>query len=194
MAAAAQPGPFQTYLLAQTLQRGWRRTVPAALAPLLSDGPIILATVGFLQHIPTSFQRALSVAGGLFILYLAFGSATAWYTGAPRTDAASTADRQSVLRAALMNALSPGPYVYWSLVTGPILVTGWHETPLHGAAFLASFYVAIVTTLAVLIVAFGATQRLGPTYHRRLLGLSALALAGFGALQLWRGLSGDHAG
>jgi threonine/homoserine/homoserine lactone efflux protein len=40
-AAGAQPGPLQTYIISQTLLRGWSRTLPAALAPLISDGPII---------------------------------------------------------------------------------------------------------------------------------------------------------
>jgi threonine/homoserine/homoserine lactone efflux protein len=44
-AAVVQPGPFQTYLMSQALNHGWRRTLPAALAPLISDGPIILLTL-----------------------------------------------------------------------------------------------------------------------------------------------------
>ena len=40
-AAAVQPGPFQTYVIAQTLNSAWRNTLPAAFAPLISDGPII---------------------------------------------------------------------------------------------------------------------------------------------------------
>jgi len=40
-AAAVQPGPFQTYLISSTLTRGWRRTLPVVLAPLLSDVPVI---------------------------------------------------------------------------------------------------------------------------------------------------------
>ena len=35
-AAAVQPGPFQTFLIAETLARGWRRTLPACLGPLYS--------------------------------------------------------------------------------------------------------------------------------------------------------------
>jgi threonine/homoserine/homoserine lactone efflux protein len=49
-AAAVQPGPFQTYLIASTMTRGWRRTAPAVLAPLLSDIPII-AIVMFLARV-----------------------------------------------------------------------------------------------------------------------------------------------
>jgi threonine/homoserine/homoserine lactone efflux protein len=52
LAAAAQPGPFQTYLISQALIKGWRRTVPAALAPLVSDGPIIALCLLVLSQLP----------------------------------------------------------------------------------------------------------------------------------------------
>ena len=48
--AAVQPGPFQTFVLAQALNRGWRRALPMALAPLLSDGPIITLMLLVLTH------------------------------------------------------------------------------------------------------------------------------------------------
>ena len=41
-AAAVQPGPLQTYIVSQTLTKGWKRTLPAMFAPVLSDGPIII--------------------------------------------------------------------------------------------------------------------------------------------------------
>ncbi len=59
LAAAAQPGPFQAYLLSQTLRNGWRATLPAALAPLISDGPIILITFLLLSRMPAWLQRGL---------------------------------------------------------------------------------------------------------------------------------------
>lgn len=193
-AAAVQPGPFQAYLLSQTLSRGWRRTLPAAFAPLISDGPIILVTVGLLSQVPEWFQRFLFIAGGLFILYLAYAAGVAWRSFDPRRELIAAPSRQSVMRAAMMNALNPGPYLFWSLVTGPILLAGWHEAPAHGVGFLLSFYAAIVLSLGAIIVVFGTAQRLGPKFHRALLGVSAIALTGFGLYQLWRGLSGGQAG
>ena len=50
-AAGAQPGPFQTYLITQSLANGWRKTLIAAFAPLISDGPIILFTIFILKQI-----------------------------------------------------------------------------------------------------------------------------------------------
>ena len=77
-AAAIQPGPFQTYIIAQTLTRGWKPTLPAALAPLISDGPIIALCLLVLSQVPIWFQRFLYIAGGLFILYLAYGAYKSW--------------------------------------------------------------------------------------------------------------------
>ncbi len=77
-AAAVQPGPFQTYLISQTLNRGWRHTLPAALAPLVSDGPIIIISLAILSQVPPWFERIISLAGGLFILFLAYNALIAW--------------------------------------------------------------------------------------------------------------------
>jgi threonine/homoserine/homoserine lactone efflux protein len=69
-AAAVQPGPFQTYLISQTLTKGWQRTLPGAFAPLISDGPIITLCLLVLSQVPLWLQRFLYIAGGLFVLYL----------------------------------------------------------------------------------------------------------------------------
>ena len=187
-AAAVQPGPFQAYLISQTLSNGWRRTLPAALAPLISDGPIILLTLVVLSHVPVWFQRFLYIAGGLFILYLAYSAFVAWRNFDEAGVVTHSASRQSAVRAAMMNALSPGPYLYWSLVTGPILLAGWRKAPVNGVGFLVSFYAAIVLSLIAIIVVFGTARRFGPKVNRVLVGVSAIALAGFGMYQLWLGL------
>ncbi len=190
LAAAAQPGPFQTYLVSQTLLKGWQRTLPAAFAPLISDGPIILLCLFVLSQVPDWMQRILYFAGGLFILYLTFGAYKAWRDFNPSLPAPEAGTQQSVLKAALMNVLNPNPYIYWTLVTGPILLRGWRETPLHGVGFLAGFYVTIVLSLMGIILVFGTAQRFGPKVNRALLGVSAVALLCFGAYQLWLGAVG----
>ena len=74
LTAAAQPGPFQAYIISESLSRGWRRALPAALAPLLSDGPIILIAILLLTRLPAGWERILNLLGGLFVLYLAWGA------------------------------------------------------------------------------------------------------------------------
>jgi threonine/homoserine/homoserine lactone efflux protein len=190
LAAAAQPGPFQTYIVSQTLSQGWRRTLPAALAPLVSDGPIILVSLVVLSRVPAWFQRFLYLTGGLFILYLAYVTFLTWRHFKNGKEDTAPTNRLSVFRAALTNAMSPGPYIYWSLVMGPILLVGWREAPAKGIGFIASFYCALILSLAAIILAFGTARRLGPKVNRSLLAISAAALFFFGLYQLWRGFTG----
>ena len=188
-AAAVQPGPFQTYIISQSLTRGWQRTLPAALAPLVSDGPIIALCLLVLSQVPIWFQRVLYIAGGLFILYLAYGAYRSWRNFDTHLSSPESGTQQSVLKAALMNTLSPGPYIFWSLVTGPILLKGWRETPIYGIGFLAGFYITIVVSLGAIILVFGTAQKLGPDFNRMLIGISAVMLFCFGLYQLWLGVN-----
>jgi threonine/homoserine/homoserine lactone efflux protein len=190
LAAAVQPGPFQTYIIAQTLNHGWRSTLPAALAPLVSDGPIIVLVLLVLSQVPAWMQRFLYVASGLFVLYLAAKAFMGWRDFGTAGVAAAPSSRQSVFRAAIMNVLSPGPYIYWSLVTGPVLLTGWREAPAKGVAFLVGFYGAMILSLSGIIILFGTARHLGPKVNRALLGMSVVALVCFALYQLWLGVCG----
>lgn len=187
-AAAMQPGPFQTYLISQTLTKGWKRTLPASLAPLISDGPIIALCLLVLSQVPAWLGRFLYVGGGLFVLYLAYSAYRSWKKFDPNLPSVENRTQQNVLKAALINMLNPNPYIFWSLVMGPILLAGWHEAPAYGLGFLAGFYVTMVLGLCATILVFGFARRLGPKVNRLLLGASAIALFCFGLFQLWKGI------
>jgi threonine/homoserine/homoserine lactone efflux protein len=189
-AAAVQPGPFQTYIISQTLDRGWQNTLPAAFAPLISDGPIIALVLLVLSQVPEWIQRFLYIASGLFILYLAVNAFRAWRNFGSVDAAMMPSRQQSLLRAAVMNVLSPGPYIFWSLVTGPILLAGWRQAPANGIGFLVGFYVAMIASLAGIIILFGTARHLGPKVNRAMLGMSVAALACFGLYQLRLGVLG----
>jgi threonine/homoserine/homoserine lactone efflux protein len=189
LAAASQPGPFQTYIISQTLTRGWKRTLPAALAPLVSDGPIILVCLFVLSQVPAWLQKFLYIAGGLFIVYLAYGTYRSWKNFDSQILQPESTGGQSVLKAAMMNALNPNPYIFWTLVTGPILLKGWHEAPVNGMGFLAGFYATMIGSLAGIILVFGLASRFGPRVNKMLLAVSAAALFCFGLYQLWLGIA-----
>ena len=189
LSATASPGPFQAFIIAQSIKNGWRRTLPASLAPLLSDGPIIALILLVLVNLPADLVRAIRIVGALFILYLAFQSFQAFRRFQEEQVTRAQATRQSLGQAVVMNFLSPGPYLFWSLIGGPTLLSGWQQAPGYALAFLVGFYLAMVGGLALLISLFGASQRLGPRVSRALLGISAAAMFGFGLYQLWHGIA-----
>ena len=190
-AAAVQPGPFQTYLISQTLTKGWKRSLLIAFSPLVSDGPIIALCLFVLNQVPLWLQRILYIAGGLFVLYLAYGAYKSWRYFDSNVISAELGDQRSILKGALMIMISPGPYIYWSLVTGPILLRGWRESPLMGLGFLVGFYVTVTLGLIAIILLFGKARELGPKVNRVLIGISAIALFCFGLYQLWLGIVGN---
>src|SRR5512142_1306653 len=139
-AAAIQPGPLQAYLLSSVAQHGWKRTLPGALSPVLSDAPIILAALFLLTRLPDGAARLLQAAGGLLLLYFAWHGYLDWRRGpAPELAETGRASR-TLLEAIGVNLLNPSPWLGWSLVMGPALLAAWQASPATGIAFLVSFY------------------------------------------------------
>jgi threonine/homoserine/homoserine lactone efflux protein len=181
-AAAIQPGPLQAYLLSSVVRRGWRRTLPASLAPLLSDGPIIVVALILLSRIPESFQTIVRAAGGLLLLYLAW-TGFRQSSASPDSEQAESVPR-TLFQAVVVNLLNPNPYLGWSLVLGPAVMDAWRHDPAYAVALIAAFYSTLVIGLAGTIFLFGSTNRLGPRGRRWLELISAGILAALGIYQL----------
>lgn len=186
-AAAVQPGPLQTFLISRTLDHGWRQTLPAACAPLISDIPIVILVLLILNNVPLWVENVLHFAGGFFVLFLAWGAFKSFRNYSLQPTAPLKSARRNFIDAVVVNLLNPNPYLAWSLVMGPLFWQGWREAPGHGIGLLAGFYGAVVLTTAGIILLFATVRRFGPKVSRILLGISAVALAGFGCYQLWLG-------
>ena len=84
--AAATPGPFQTFIISENQKGGLHQSLPITLAPLLTDLPIILVSLFFLDHIPDNFLKIINIFGGLFVLYLAWSAWRDWRAGPDNLD------------------------------------------------------------------------------------------------------------
>ena len=182
-AAVVQPGPLQAYLLSQVAARGWWRTLPAALAPLLSDIPIALLVLLVLGRLSVGAQQILRAAGGVLLLYLAWSTYRQWRRPS-QPNAGSAGTPRTVAQAVLVNLLNPNPYLGWALVLGPNAVAAWRHSPAQAIALIVAFYTVLVAGLAVFIVVAGSARFLGAAGQRLLLLLSAAALAALGVYQL----------
>jgi threonine/homoserine/homoserine lactone efflux protein len=187
-AAAVQPGPLQAYLLSRVAAIGWRRTLPAALSPLLSDGPIALLALLVLGRLSSPMQSALRVAGGVLLIYLAWRAFLQWLRHVPGSLAPGDRVPRTLLEAALVNVLNPNPYLGWALVLGPLVLAAWQEAPGRAVTVVVAFYATMISMLAALIFAFGSARLLGPKLQRALLLVSGVILAGLGLYQLVVGL------
>ena len=191
IAAAAAPGPFQAFLISESLAGGWRRGAAVAVAPLVSDLPIVLLALLLLEQLPPLFLRGVSVMGGLFVLYLAWGLWARWRAGAGHVEASQGGEGGGLRRGALVNVLGPGPYLFWTLALGPVLLAALRASPLHGGAFVLGFYGVFIGGLLGLVGLFHQARRLGPRVVRALLLVSIVILVVFGVGLLRKGLWGS---
>ena len=193
LSAAATPGSLQTLLISETLLGGFKRGARITLAPLITDAPIIIAVQLILNQMPPLVLQVLSIAGGLFVLYLAWGLLKQWRSGAQVTsnvEGARPIGWKGLWRAAIVNWLNPNPYLFWTLVGGPTLIAALNQSMAYGVAFLAGMYGVFIGSMLIIVAVFHFTRQLGPRVVRGLLLISIVVLAIFGVLLLTRGLWG----
>lgn len=188
---AIAPGPLQAYLMSHAHRYGARRTLPLIIAPVLSDVPIIALVLLALTQLPEWLLRALQIGGGMVLLYLAWETFDTFrrHVHQPEPPTASQTG-QSIIKAALMNAISPGPYVFWGTIAGPLFLRGLSLDPALGWLFLAAFGLALVAGLVVYILASSSTRHLSPQAAPLVNGAIVLVLIGFGVYQIWAGFFG----
>jgi threonine/homoserine/homoserine lactone efflux protein len=186
VSAAAQPGPYQAYLLAQSVRNGAARTLPVALVPFVSDPAVIAVVLVVLSQVPAGLLRGLQLLGGAVVLWLAAATLRAARAGVV---AEGRAPPRGFVRAVLVNFTNPNAWMFWSLVGGPVLAGAWREAPPRALAFLAGFYALLTGGNLAIVWLASAASRLGPRFARALGIVSGVALLVFGAWQIGRGLS-----
>lgn len=187
--AGITPGPLQAVFLSYAIKGGWKKALPAAFAPLVSDIPVILIVFLVLNNLPGLFLRILQVAGAAFLLYLAWDSYKSFKNYQSVQEADDTNSIGTLVKATIMNLLGPGPWLFWSLINGPNLIQAWGISHWWGLAYIGSFYSVFIISNIALILLFSSMRQLGEQVRKALLLVSALVLAGFAIYQGLQGLS-----
>ena len=72
LGAGLAPGPLLALVVTSTLERGFGAGVRVAIAPLLTDAPIIGLTVAVVSSVSDSWLRGLAIAGGADVISAVF--------------------------------------------------------------------------------------------------------------------------
>ncbi len=192
LSAGLAPGPMLALVLAQTFRHGPREGCKVALSPLVTDPPIILVTL-FLANRLAELRPLLgliSIAGAIFVLYLAWESYRAVLS-----DATSVAEHpQSWVKGIVTNLLNPHPWIFWltvgAAVLAKLMAQGWPAV----AAFLVGFYVLLIGSKVLLALLTGKSRHwLAGRGYRVAMRVLAGLLAGFALLLFregWRQMAG----
>jgi threonine/homoserine/homoserine lactone efflux protein len=169
LAAGISPGPLQTLVVASTLRKGFGAGWRVAMAPLVTDVPIVVLAVVAVGSLPDSFVRSLGVAGGIVVV--AFGL---WELRSAR-DASEPAgndrvgDAGDLWRGAAVNALSPHPWIFWVVAGAPLVIGAWDVAAWRALSFVGGFWVALIgAKIALAAVVAAGRHRLDAAWRRRL--------------------------
>ena len=184
-------GPFLGYVINIVLTRGWQRSLPLITIPLVVDTPIIFIFLNVLTELPEFALDMMSIVGGAFVLWLGWNTwrdnrRTQQYIEdnleepeniEVAVEKASVPLRGIYLRGLLVNALNPAPYLFWSTVSGPILVDGLRDGGLgYAFAFLIAYYSIFLTLIFVLMMVIERIGELNEQINRYMLPVTIILM------------------
>jgi len=158
LSAGFAPGPLLTLVVSETLQHDIKSGVKVALAPIITDFPIIILTLFILSKL-SNFHNILgiiSLTGGLFILYMGYKSLRTKGVKINLDEIKS----KSFIKGVLANVLSPHPYLFWFSVGAPIMTKAISHNISAALAFIISFYAFLVGSKIVLAILIGKSKSL----------------------------------
>ena len=185
LSGGLSPGPLLALVINETLRCGVRGGVRVALAPLLTDAPIILLTLGLLWPLT---ERSLPLAlvklgGGAYLLWLGIeGLRFRDTTLVPLHQA------DSLRRGVIANFLNPSPYLFWLAIGAPTVLDAWRHSGSAVAAFILAFYGLLIGSKVLLAVGVGSVgASLSSRGYILLMRGLGLLLVGYGGLLLGEG-------
>jgi len=142
LTAGISPGPILTLVITETLRHNKKEGMKVALAPLITDIPIIAITLLILSRLANSdtVLGIISFLGGIFIAYLGYECIK---TKGIEVDIQQIKPK-SLKRGIIANVLNPHPYVFWLVVGSPLLFKAYDVSLFAALSFVIPFYIMLV--------------------------------------------------
>ena len=150
LTAGISPGPLLTLVISETLKHGRKSGIKVAIAPLITDGPILLVGLSLLSKLSdlNILLGSISLFGAGFLAYLGYESLTIKNV---KMNFKET-DEQSLKKGIITNVLSPHPYLFYISIGGPLMVKALGISILALLSFIGSFLLLLVGSK--IIIAF----------------------------------------
>ncbi len=187
LAGGFSPGPTTTVVVSQTLRFGFLDGIKVAIAPALTDAPIILVAVLLVGQV-SRFEPILGIIsffGAAFLLYLAYESFRVRGIEIDDTEV----EPRSIRKGFMANLLNPHPYLFWFVIGAPKLIEAFEISWMTAVAFIVGLYVCLIGAKILVAFLVGRSRKFlksrGYVYVNRTLGV---VLAGFSIFFLRDGM------
>jgi len=188
LAAGFSPGPLLALVINETVNKNRAAGFRVAVAPLLTDAPIVAISIYVLSQIANSnlILSVISFIGAAFTVYLGLGCLK---VNEPLNS--NLLYRKPLLKALITNFLSPHPYLFWTVVGAPLCVKAFNNYgAIAPALFIIGFYTCLVG--AKILIAYLTDKSkhfINVNTYKLINRILAIALFVFALLFVYEGLT-----
>ncbi len=179
LSGGLSPGPLLMLVITESLKHGTGAGIKVAMAPLITDAPILLLAVTVVSQLKDiHFVLGLiSLGGACYLVYLGYESVV--FRGA---ELATDGSRpKSLKKGIIANFLNPSPYLFWFSIGAPIVIKAAGVRPLGPVIFICGLYLLLVGSKVVVAVLTAKSRRFlksrGYVFTIRILGIVLLLFA-----------------
>lgn len=187
LAAGISPGPLLVLVVTSTLRSGWRAGALSACAPLVSDLLVVGGVLLILNRLPEQSLAVLGVLGGALVIVSGVRTCLESRSAqlAHAQDTAPGSSVRALRQAAVVNLVSPHPWVAWATALGPLTISTWRAGPAGAVALVAGFYLTLIgAKIAVAALVASGRHRLSVAGYRRALFAAGVLLSLAGTVLL----------
>jgi threonine/homoserine/homoserine lactone efflux protein len=150
------PGPLMTLVITESLRHGTREGLKVAMAPLITDLPVILLSIFLLSRLSelNAVVGIISLVGAGFLIYLAYESLT--YKGVEVNTAHFKP--QSLKKAIIANVFNPAPILFWVSVGAPTVLKAKETNLMSALLFIYFMYFFLVGSKVVTAILVGRSR------------------------------------
>lgn len=136
------PGPLMTLVITETLKHGTKEGLKVAMAPLITDLPVVLVSIFLLSKLSeiNIIIGIISLVGAVFLVYLGYESFT--FKGVEIDT--SYFKPQSLKKGVIANIFNPAPILFWISVGAPTVLKGYEVSLMAAIYFVFFMYFFLV--------------------------------------------------
>lgn len=152
------PGPLMTLVITETLKHGTKEGLKVAMAPLITDLPVVLLSIFLLSKLSdiNVVIGTISLIGAVFLVYLGYESFT--FKGVEIDT--KHFKPQSLKKGIIANIFNPAPILFWISVGAPTVLKGYEVSLMASIYFIFFMYFCLVGSKLLTAMLVGKSRQL----------------------------------
>ena len=187
LSAGISPGPLLTLVISETLRHNRKEGIKVAVAPLITDLPIILLTSLILSRLSqySLVIAFISLSGGIYFSWLGYETLK---TEVPDIDIKKKKSG-SLRKGITSNFLNPNPYIFWLTAGIPNAFKAYERSLMTVILYFLLFYVMLIgSKIIVALLVERSKNFLRKKTYRILMLILGTALLAFAAWFFYEGI------